>query len=316
MPRLRRCRQALSSLRLAHCPVVDRLFGAACLATYAGAGYYAGAPSAAPESIYRHLCVVGVGHAKDSYGSGAHGWDASTLKALRRRDFPPLNHPEITPGRGKNAHAERLALALDATVFEHVEQKLLGLASPTRRALLGASYSACLALQTLLIAPTSIDAYILGSPSVPFDPELLAWLSEAPIVKQSACAPGAFIAYGALEREPELESELESQPAGTTQRRTTKLANVHFGIPAGSHDLASTLRERGVMVDGAHEVEGEDHTSLKLTLVSRGLAWLVNSRWCATTIGEPAVPPRTHRAGKDVDEEEEAGAAKRQRCGT
>ena len=66
-----------------------------------------------------------------------------------------------------------------------MEQKLLKLPAAgqvqPRRALLGASYSAVMALQILLHASRKVDRptppifseYVLGSPSVSFDPEIL-----------------------------------------------------------------------------------------------------------------------------------------------
>ena len=52
------------------------------------------------------------------------------------------------------------------------------------------------------------QALILGSPSVPFDPELMQQLRDAPALALSPSgspprwALSAFIAFGALEREP------------------------------------------------------------------------------------------------------------------
>ena len=372
------------------------LFGAAALHAYSGSGYYASAPPSAPEARYRRIVVVGVGHARESYGADGRGWDATQLRSMRRRDYPPYDHPAITPGRQLNAHAARLSSAFASVIFPHVERALLGLSGPpARRALLGSSYTGSLALQVLLRSPSAVDAYILGSASVPFDPEILEMLEQATLVGGDRCGegseggsrdggddgggsggsggggsggsgggavgasgdvgsqasaaaaagaatsspvaplreaaaaggrqpideyiqskmqaarcggpgssaadvtaagtaagtaapsaapsaaaapwawpppPAAFVAYGELEREP---PPPESLPAQLTGRR----ANVHRGIPDGSHALATTLRAKGLVVDGAHEIAGEDHTSLKLSLVSRGVGWLVNHRW-------------------------------------
>ena len=61
------------------------LFGAVCLQCYAGAGYYASAAPDAPESSYRRLHVVGVGHRTADYGADARMWDGPRLRNLRRR---------------------------------------------------------------------------------------------------------------------------------------------------------------------------------------------------------------------------------------
>jgi hypothetical protein len=190
----------------------------------------------------------------------------------------------------------------------------------------------------LLRAPHHVlDAYVLGSPSVPFDPELLEWLttpntalidasgavrpvqhgahhaqhdasgavqpaqqgahhaqhdasgavrpagvfsrhqqSSAAISSHSGAVErpaGVFVAYGEREREP------PPPPDAPATQWTSLRANVHRGIPEASHQLAAVLRARGLVVEGAVEIAGEDHTSLKLSLVSRGIGWLINERW-------------------------------------
>ena len=315
------------------------LFGAACLHVYAGSGYFAGAPETAAESSFRSLAVIGIGHAREAFASTASGWDATALRSLRRRDLPPIEHPSIAPGRHANPSAARLVDGILTHVFDYVEQTLLGLgdraakgattrprrrcsADPNpnsdpdpdpkpnpgrpRRALLGASYTASLALQVLLRDPGAVDDYILGSPSVPFDPEILRWLQEAQLTPSAAqpstsaqpstvaqptdttastsepCCRGAalFIAYGGLEVEgaPPNKEGLEvdaalradqmlSATAGTPGL-TCVLANVHRGIPDAAHTLALVLRRRGLAVDGAHEIEGE-HEATTRTLSAR-----------------------------------------------
>ena len=132
----------------------------------------------------------------------------------------------------------------------------------------------------LLRAPHHVlDAYVLGSASVPFDPELLEWLTTpntALIDASGAVRPaGVYIAYGEREREP------PPPPDEPATQLTSLRANVHRGSPVASHQLAAVLRARGLVVEGAVEIAGEDHTSLKLSLVSRGIGWLINERWAA-----------------------------------
>jgi pimeloyl-ACP methyl ester carboxylesterase len=228
-------------------------------------------------------------------------WDGPALRNLRRRDFPPCNHPTNDSSRHPNAHSERLARALGARVFPHVESALLGLsARPAARALVGSSYSAALALQVLLHDPEAVDAFILGSPSTPFDPELVTWLHDAP-VPTSLAPPAAFVAYGASEREP-------PPPAGEAQTATPGVPftsdhrNVHRQIPDASHALAALLRARGAHVDGAHAIDGEDHTSLKLALIARGVSWLIG--WWSG-----------RRSGGDAEAESAARGRKRTHAG-
>ena len=151
-------------------------------------------------------------------------------------------------------------------------------------------------MQVLLRAPHHVlDAYVLGSASVPFDPEILEWLAApntalidpeilewlavpntALIDASGAVRPaGVYVAYGEREREP------PPPPDAPATQLTSLRANVHRGIPVTSHQLAAVLRARGLVVEGAVEIAGEDHTSLKLSLVSRGIGWLINERWAA-----------------------------------
>ena len=153
------------------------LFGAACLHAYAGAGYY-GSAQFVPEHLYRRLHIVGIGHAATSYSANEKTWDTRQLRDLRRRDFPPRNHPANDPERGHNLRSANFATCLCQEIFPFVENELLGLRIPpgglgVKRVLLGASYSAALALQMLLVKDEEVDALILGSPSLPFDPELM-----------------------------------------------------------------------------------------------------------------------------------------------
>lgn len=250
------------------------LFGAAVLYAYAGAGYYRTASADTDEAGFSRLHVVGIGFEASAYSSTAEGFDGAQLRSLRRRHFPPCEHPSNNPDRPPNPYSRRLALELANIVFPYAEKQLGLSCRPATRALLGSSYSAVLALQVLLHAPDAIDAYILGSPSLPFDPELRLWLEQSPLTSLVP-APAAFIACGALEREEAAAGEVitEDRPG---QRCSNKLANVHRRIPDASHELAALLRQRGFNVDGAHEIEGEDHTSLKLPLISRGVGWLLS----------------------------------------
>lgn len=92
-----------------------------------------------------------------------------------------------------------------------------------------------------------------GSPSVCFDPEILESLNTLP-----ASLPNkALIILGALEA-----------------RGVRLPGNVHNELTSMTYVLAERLRARGMFVDGVHEITEEDHTSVKLSLISRGLSWI------------------------------------------
>ena len=121
----------------------------------------------------------------------------------------------------------------------------------------------------------ALAALLLGSPSIPFDPSIMDQLNGAAVLQpgavtqadaKDAMAPlAAFIAFGALEREPPPQPDEPPPP---------RVGNVHRGIPDAAFELAGLLRARGMLVDGPHELIGEDHGSMKLPFVSRGLMWL------------------------------------------
>lgn len=156
----------------------------------------------------------------------------------------------MRPGRKRNARARVFGDAL-VGVAPFVERRLLGLAAPPPdRCLVGASYSAVLALQVAANWPGHFGHCVLGSPSVCFDPEVLA---------EVAPARGAdfFVAVGADEAGP-------------------SAGNVHPRMVDDADRLVAALRSAGAAVDGVAHVACEDHTSVKLSLASRGLAWFVS----------------------------------------
>ena len=238
------------------------LFGAAALFAYGQAPY---GNSGTAEAAYRRMYIVGVGHADAAFSLDGDGFDPVSLRNIRRRDFPPRDHPMYSEGRNRNAHAERFVDGLVEEVIPHVEGNLLGLSTPPRRAILGASYSAVAALQAMLRHPSAFVDFVLGSPSVVFDPEVIDDVNGGSYAKTAQEAgAGVLILLGEKEREG------RALPG-----------NVHDDLPTGARKLADALRVRGLEVHGVHDITGEDHSTVKLSLVSRGLTW-VTERCCST----------------------------------
>lgn len=258
-PKKHRCGDALENPLVLY--VLDPeplLFGAAALFAFAQAGYF-GEAEGTEEAMFRRLYVVGVGHSAGSFGLSGEGFDRFKLRSMRRRDFPPWNHPEVQPGGAANKHAHRLVSALAEEVAPFVEGRLLGL-RPTsgcqiRRCLLGASYSACVALQSLLVNPTTFQHYVLGSPSVCFDPDILEEVRQSETLAVAAKRGVRVSIY-----------------AGSREREGTRLpGNVHNQMSQGVEQLCRALQKKGVGVDGVHELPGEDHSTSKMPMISRGL---------------------------------------------
>lgn len=236
------------------------LFGAAALFAAAQAGYFPD-NQGIEEAQFRQLFVVGVGHAAESFGLDAEGFDKDKLRNLRRRDFPPENHKAIRAGGGPNLCAKRFVEDLVDKVMPYVESNLLGLRPDacvrSRRCLLGASYSAVIALQVLLARPLAFQNFTLGSPSVCFDPQLLNDLRDSENVGIAQAAHARVAIF-----------------LGSREREGTALpGNVHDRMAEGCEQLRVVLAKRGVPVDGVHELPGEDHSTMKMGLVSRGLTW-------------------------------------------
>mmetsp|Transcript_35374 Transcript_35374/g.101734 ORF Transcript_35374/g.101734 Transcript_35374/m.101734 type:complete len:350 (+) Transcript_35374:43-1092(+) len=248
------------------------LFGMAALFSYAQAGYYPMAEGNA-EAQFRRLFVVGVGHSSSSFALDAEGFDSTKLRNVRRRDFPPWDHPAIRPGGGSNPCAARFVEGLVDEVIPYVEGQLLGLrpgaATPERRCLMGASYSAVVALQVMLARP-AFKHFALGSPSVCFDPAILEDVRTG-AAAGAAAASGARVGIWVGAREHE---GTKKGPDG----KALVPGNVHDKMVEGCRDLAEALRDRGVVVDGVHELPGEDHGTMKPALVSRGLMWFAQGR--------------------------------------
>lgn len=236
------------------------LFGAAALFAYGQVGYYP-SDTTHSESVYRRMVVVGVGHCAEAFSGDSEGFDSAALRTVRRRDFPPQNHPAIIDdGRGPNVSAKRFIEGICDEVVPYVESELLGLTikeSPPRRALIGASYSGAFALQALIRRPKVFTDFILGSPSVCFDPEVLHDVEAGdwagPAVQQGV---GVIIILGKKER-----------------KGKAVLGNVHDEMTPGCRVLADKLRDRGLSVEGIHEVPLEDHGTVKMPLVSQGMTW-------------------------------------------
>jgi hypothetical protein len=238
------------------------LFGAAALFAYGRAPY---AEPGTAESAFCRMHIVGVGHAESLFSLDGDGFDKVALRHIRRRDFTPREHPMYSEGRGRNLHAERFVDGLVEEVIPYVERTILGLTSiMPRRAILGASYSAVAALQAMLRHPTVFTDFVLGSPSIFMDPEILDDVnagSFAEAAKNTSC--GVLIVLGEKER-------LGLSWPGNTVRLNCPIPD----LPAGAEQLASALRARGLFVDGVHDVLSEDHSTMKLSLVSRGLTWV------------------------------------------
>jgi len=232
------------------------MFGVASIFAYAQAGYFPDSVGQ-EEAAFRRLHIVGVGHPAEAYDLDAEGFDRTALRYFRRRDFPPRVRKDIEPGGGRNKHAQRLVGAFSGTVAPFVESELLGFNADAgvQRALIGASYSAVVALQCLLADPEHFQHIVMGSPSVCFDMHILDEVRKS---KAMAIAAASGVKVDIFLGARECEG-------------SARPGKVHNFMENGARQLAEELRRRGVKVDGVNVLPGEDHTTMKLPLISRGL---------------------------------------------
>ena len=99
-----------------------------------------------------------------------------------------------------------------------------------------------IALQVLLHAPDAIDAFILGSPSTPFDPELVEWMRGAAASGRASHGDVHRLRRG-QDREPLPAAHEAQQPTSSSSRA---IIVTHRGIPDASHALAALLAPRAV----------------------------------------------------------------------
>jgi len=237
------------------------LFPLAAVHIFGRAGFDDDASPSA--SVLRCIAVVGVGHHPRSFSATSVGWDVAALRELRRRDFL-RNDP------GSFLHA------LCTVVVPQVERHLgcqVDLPSG-RRGLLGCSLSSLFALRVPFSHPCLFGKFILGSPSLPLaaryadDLNILQqrWLKS---IREPAAsgAPSSQLDLAVLFVAGEAEGFAEQDESG----------NRGNGIPQAAQRLAVELRSCGVDVGDVVLIAGEDHGSVKPSLVSQGLGWLERS---------------------------------------
>ena len=137
--------------------------------------------------------------------------------------------------------------------------------------IVGCSLSSLAALRTLLRSsgtqPRTFDVLVLGSPSLPLCPALLDAARDASEGGQTKQPAKIMIITGEAEADPVLGN----------------------GIPAAAKTMAGLLTTLGHLVSTV-EVAGEDHGSLKPSLVSRGIGFAAS---CWQSCGLAATPAAT-----------------------
>lgn len=217
-------------------------------------------PGSYAEAEFRRITLVGIGHHHSYYGLGAEGYEADNLRWYRRRDFPPWTHKVFLEGgagaeRPRNDKAQAFIDRV-AHFIPRFEEEHLGIRGRPRRGILGASYSAVVALNMMINYPELFDDYVLGSPSVCFDPEIVSLMDNTFYYQRPRIEIGVKLVLGEKER------------------LGTKLpGNVHDHMSEDTHYLGTRLRDHGIYVSGPLEIKGEDHTTIKFPLISLGMTF-------------------------------------------
>ena len=268
------------------------LFALATAHIYGRYGY--DSDDCAEASVMRQCVLVGVGHDPSHFKATPTSWKVQNLRDLRRRHF--------LRGEGRFLHYMCHELPRMEPMF--------GLPpgiTRQRRALLGCSLSSLLALRTVLrpsrpSAPSGGDVFgcvILGSPSLPLCQGLLDEAQEvadtaagaATAAKAKAKAATVAHSVSALFVVGEREATCSNEANEVRQLRqrlglelSTQIGN---GIPAAASEMARLLRGAGHVADEPVVVVGENHASLKPSLVSRGVGWL-ETVWAKPVATSPA----------------------------
>ena len=234
------------------------LFALTCAHIFGRYGYDADEDEHA-SSHMRRCAIVGVGHDPSLFDCTCDGWNVAKLRELRRAHFL----------RDERDGFFRRAL------IEHAvprAEALLGCSlTSEQRAVMGCSLSSLAALRTLLRSsgtqPCTFDVLVLGSPSLPLCPALLDAARDASEGGQTKQPAKIMIITGEAEADPVLGN----------------------GIPAAAKTMAGLLSTLGHLVSTV-EVAGEDHGSLKPSLVSRGIGFAAS---CWQSCGLAATPAAT-----------------------
>lgn len=234
------------------------LFALTCAHIFGRYGYDADEDEHA-SSHMRRCAIVGVGHDPSLFDCTCDGWNVAKLRELRRAHFL----------RDERDGFFRRAL------IEHAvprAEALLGCSlTSEQRAVMGCSLSSLAALRTLLRSsgtqPCTFDVLVLGSPSLPLCPALLDAARDASEGGQTKQPAKIMIITGEAEADPVLGN----------------------GIPAAAKTMAGLLTTLGHLVSTV-EVAGEDHGSLKPSLVSRGIGFAAS---CWQSCGLAATPAAT-----------------------
>lgn len=205
------------------------------------------------EPFMRHVAIVGVGHDPALYDANAYGFNAAKLRDLRRKHF------RDDKGGFLQALGSQIVPQAEALL------SISGGITRSERALLGCSLSSLAALRTSLRSYSDAEgagcagdvfgALLLGSPSLIFTPELIDEASvaaSAPAPSDGRLPVKVLMVVGEMEALPE--------PVGN-------------GIPAASEAMAARLRAGGHSVE-CISIVGENHDSLKPSLISRGFTAL------------------------------------------
>ena len=234
------------------------LFALTCAHIFGRYGYDADEDEHA-SSHMRRCAIVGVGHDPSLFDCTCDGWNVAKLRELRRAHFLR----DERDGFFRHALIEHAVPRAEA---------LLGCSlTSEQRAVMGCSLSSLAALRTLLRSsgtqPRTFDVLVLGSPSLPLCPALLDEARDASKGGQTKQPAKIMFITGEAEADPVLGN----------------------GIPAAAKTMAGLLTTLGHLVSTV-EVAGEDHGSLKPSLVSRGLGFAAS---CWQSCGLAATPAAT-----------------------
>ena len=209
----------------------------------------------------------------------------------RAVDLTPPTEPPMKEFGGADIFLDFIERIVRPAVKSRLS-KTLGI-SVFREALFGHSFGGIFALHALFTRPQSFDCFMASSPSLWWNE--MSMMNEAKSFSQSLerleKSPSLMVFWGSLEQNP-VRFNYESTEEYEERKKSAGITR----MADNALDLYSMLSKSGrLQALIKHEYEGEDHTSVMASSVSRCLAMFFEDWPVRRALSEvtDTAPPRT-----------------------
>lgn len=209
----------------------------------------------------------------------------------RAVDLTPPTEPPMKEFGGADIFLDFIERIVRPAVKSRLS-KTLGI-SVFREALFGHSFGGIFALHALFTRPQSFDCFMASSPSLWWNE--MSMMNKAKTFSQSLerleKSPSLMVFWGSLEQNP-VRFNYESTEEYEERKKSAGITR----MADNALDLYSMLSKSGrLQASIKHEYEGEDHTSVMASSVSRCLAMFFEDWPVRRALSEvtDTAPPRT-----------------------